>query len=112
MQRLLWASTSNKDPEGSPVKYIDELIGDQTVNTVPMATLEDYERLGNPAARLEDNVDEAKDLFVQLENEGINIPNLTQELEDDGVILFQQSYDKLIAAIEAQKRGIQNRSSI
>lgn len=108
----MWASTSNKDPEGSPVKYVDALIGDKTVNTVPMATLEDYERLGNPVARLEDNVDAADDLFVQLKNEGVDMDRFTQKLEDDGVILFQQSYDKLIASIEAHKRGIDHPSSL
>ena len=112
VQRLLWASTSSKNPHYSPVKYIEELIGDQTVNTIPMKTLEDYEVLGNAAARLENDTGVAREVFVQLKNGGIDMAAITQKLEDDGVVMFQHSYDKLIAAIDAQKRWEDHPSSL
>ncbi len=100
VQRLLWASTSTKNPTYSDVKYVDALIGPNTVDTVPMETLDAYRDHGNPKARLEDDVDNANWVFQQLPQLGIDIDKITQQLEDEGVDKFNSSYDQLIATLE------------
>lgn len=100
VQRLLWASTSAKNPAYSDVKYIDALIGVDTVNTIPMETLNAYRDHGDPQDRLEDDVDQAHAVFQQLQARGIDIDKLTQQLEDDGVAKFKQAYNELIDTIK------------
>ena len=84
-QRLLWASTSTKSPAYSDVKYIDSLIGKDTVNTVPLETLDDYRDHGKPKDRIEEEVVKAQWMLDQLPALGISIDNLTQQLENEGV---------------------------
>ena len=102
VQRLLWASTSNKNPDSSDVKYIEDLIGADTINTVPPATLDAYRDHGDPRARLEENVAEAKWVLERLPEMGIRIDEATKQLEDEGVEKFNQPFDKLMQAL-AQK---------
>jgi transaldolase len=99
-QRLLWASTSTKNPAYSDVKYIDSLIGKDTVNTVPLETLDDYRDHGKPKDRIEQEVVQAQWMLDQLSELGINIDNLTQQLENEGVEKFSISFDKLMNALE------------
>ena len=102
VQRLLWASTGNKNPATSDVKYIEALIGADTVNTVPVETLDAYRDHGVPRASLEDGLDEAAALLRRLPTLGISIDKVTQQLEDEGVAKFIQPFDKLMATL-AQK---------
>lgn len=96
VQRLLWASTSSKNPAFSDVKYVEALIGVDTVNTLPMETLNAYRDQGEPQARLEQGVAEARQLLAQLPALGINLDQLTQQLEDEGVNKFNKPFDKLL----------------
>jgi transaldolase len=99
VQRLLWASTSAKNPAFSDVKYVEALIGADTVNTLPMETLNAYRDHGEPQARLEQGVAEARQVLEQLPQFGIDLDQLTQQLEDEGVKKFNQPFDALLAAL-------------
>jgi transaldolase len=99
VQRLLWASTSTKNPDESDVKYMEALIGPDTVNTVPLPTIEAYRNHGDPKVRLEQHVQEARLRLERLPELGINLDQVTQQLEDEGVVKFTQSFDKLIQAL-------------
>src|SRR6202165_436031 len=102
VQRCLWASTSTKNPDYSDVMYIDELVGPETVNTIPRATLEAYADHGNPANRLQEGLEEARALMSQLEKEEINMQQVTDELIDEGVKSFADAFDKLLESIRAK----------
>ncbi len=99
VQRVLWASTSTKNPNYSDVKYIEALIGPDTVNTVPLETLNAYRDHGEPKARLEQDVEQARWVLAELPNVGIKINDVTQKLEDEGVEKFNQPFDKLMQTI-------------
>ncbi len=99
VQRLLWASTSTKNPDYSDVKYIESLIGPNTVNTVPLETIDAYRDHGNPKLRLEQDVEEADWIMAQLPELGINIDKVTGQLEDEGVRKFNEPFDKLMVAL-------------
>lgn len=101
-QRLLWASTSAKNPDFSDVKYVEALIGPKTVNTVPMDTLDAYRDHGNPQVRLEDDLDKARQVFESLPKLGIDIDEVTQQLEDEGVEKFNKPYDDLMKTLEKE----------
>ena len=98
-QRLLWASTGTKDPGFSDVKYIEALIGPDTVNTVPVETLDAYRDHGKPEARLEQDLERACWLLAQLPELNISIDNVTQQLEDEGVEKFNKPFDKLMQTL-------------
>jgi len=100
VQRLLWASTSTKNPDYSDVKYVEALIGSDTVNTVPLETLDAYRDHGKPEARLEQDVKEARRVLEQLTELGISIDNVTQQLEDEGVDKFNKPFDKLMETLK------------
>lgn len=102
-QRLLWASTGNKNPGYSDVKYVEALIGPDTVNTLPMDTLEAFRDHGDPAVRLEQDLEGASAILSQLRHEGIDLDQYTQQLEDEGIEKFNVPYRKLLAAIAAQR---------
>jgi len=102
-QRLLWASTSTKNPAYSDVMYVDPLIGPDTVNTLPLETLSAYREHGQPAARLEEDLREADRVLRQLSEAGIDLDALTQQLEDEGVHKFIVPFDSLMAALEAKR---------
>jgi transaldolase len=99
VQRLLWASTSTKNPDYSDVKYVEALIGPDTVDTVPMETLDAYRFHGEPKARLDEDVDEARRVLERLPELGINIDNVTRQLEDEGVEKFDEPFDKLMGTL-------------
>jgi len=98
-QRLLWASTSTKNPEYSDVKYIEPLIGPNTVNTIPLETINAYRDHGDPKSRLEQNVKEANWIMARLPELGISIDKVTGQLEDEGVRKFNEPFDKLMEAL-------------
>jgi len=99
VQRLLWASTSTKNPNYSDVKYIEDLIGPDTINTFPVETLDAYREHGEPTATLEKDVTKALRVLKHLPILGINIDHLTQQLEDEGVEKFNQPFDKLMETL-------------
>lgn len=102
-QRLLWASTGTKDPDYSDVKYVEALIGPDTVNTLPPDTLAAYRDHGRPALRLEDDLAVARELPAQLAGLGIDLEQVSDELEADGVKKFIAPFDKLLAALELRR---------
>jgi len=103
-QRLLWASTSTKDPTYSDVKYVEALIGPDTVNTMPPETLDAYRDHGQPAARIEEASDEAGEVIDRLDAAGIDLAAVALALEHEGVQKFVEPYDKLLAALAAKAR--------
>lgn len=105
-QRVLWASTSTKDPAFSDVKYVEALIGRDTVDTIPTETLDAFRDHGKAADRLTDGMDKATATMETLKKNRIDIDAVTQKLEDEGIEKFNQPYDKLIKAIENQKQTI------
>lgn len=105
VQRLLWASTSSKNPAFSDVKYVEALIGADTVNTLPMETLNAYRDHGAPQAQLEQGVAEARQVLAQLPALGIDLDQLTQQLEDEGVEKFNKPFDKLLTILAQRIAG-------
>lgn len=99
VQRLLWASTSTKNPDESDVKYVEALIGPDTVNTAPLTTLDAYRDHGDPKARLEHDVEEAHRVLERLPELGISLDHVTRQLEDEGVEKFNKPFDKLMATL-------------
>jgi transaldolase len=103
-QRLLWASTSTKDPSYSPIKYVEELVVPNTVNTMPLETLNSYRRLGRPELRLERHIAEASDVREGLERLDIDLEAVAQQLEREGVAKFIEPFDKLQQWLEDKRR--------
>ena len=103
-QRLLWASTGVKNKAYSDVLYIEELIGPNTVNTVPPATLDAFRDHGTPRDSLEENVEDAKRVLAELDKSGISLDAITTQLVKDGVKLFADAADTLYGAV-AHKRA-------
>jgi transaldolase/glucose-6-phosphate isomerase len=108
-QRLLWASTSAKNPNFRDVLYVEELIGADTINTVPPATLDAFRDHGRLRASLEDDVEGAHDTLETLDKVGISLREVTDRLLDDGVRLFIEAFDKLLSAIDQQRRAVPGR---
>jgi transaldolase len=102
-QRCLWASTSTKNPDYRDVLYVEELIGPDTVNTMPLETIEAFQDHGEASAKLDEAVDEARDLLKQLEDAGIDYDDVTQVLEKEGVEKFADSFKELLEGV-AKKR--------
>jgi transaldolase/glucose-6-phosphate isomerase len=102
-QRLLWASTGTKNKAYSDVLYVEELIGPDTINTMPPATLDAFRDHGKLRESLEEDIDEARQVLAELERSGISLDAITAELVKDGVRLFADSADKLYGAV-AHKR--------
>jgi transaldolase len=105
-QRLLWASTSAKNPEYSDVKYVEPLIGPDTVNTLPPETLDAYRDHGQPANRLEDDAEISRQYLEQLETVNINLDDVTSQLVDEGIDKFVKPFDQLIEAIEKKTNEV------
>jgi transaldolase len=105
-QRLLWASTSAKNPAYSDVKYVEALIGKATINTVPLETLDAYRDHGNPALRLEEHIHDAADTLADLRTTGIDLDAVTRGLEEDGVRKFKQSYDRMLHTIAERREAV------
>ena len=103
-QRLLWASTGTKDPTYSDVKYVEPLIGPDTVNTLPPETLNAYRKHGDPALRLEQDLAQATEIMTGLAKLGIDLESVAQQLEEEGVKKFIEPFDKLLASLEQRRR--------
>ena len=103
-QRLLWASTSNKNPDYSDVKYIEALIGTNTVNTVPPQTIDAYRDHGDPRLSIENDLKKANSVLESLPELVIDLEQTTQQLEDEGIRKFNVPFDKLMDAL-AKKSG-------
>ncbi len=114
-QRLLWASTSTKNPQYPDTYYVDALLGPETVNTLPQVTVAAYRDHGNPVARLEDGLEEAQAVLRALEEAGINISAVMAQLLEKGVDAFAYSFDKLLEGIATKRtrllRGWGHRSA-
>jgi len=104
VQRMLWASTGTKNPHYSDTLYIDALVGADTVNTMPVASLAAYRDHGKPATRIEEGLDEARAVMRRLAEEGIDLGAITRKLEDQGVESFTKDYQKLLAALAGKGR--------
>lgn len=102
-QRLLWASTSSKNPAFKDTKYVEALIGPDTVDTVPLETIEAFRDHGIAADTLEQGLDKATETLERIKAAGIDIDKITQQLEDEGIDKFNKPFEKLLQAIEDQK---------
>src|SRR5487761_306064 len=105
-QRPLWASTSTKDPRYPDTYYVEELVGPVTVNTIPPATLDAFREHGEVRRSLDEDVAAARRQLRELADLGIDLADVTAQLEDEGVDAFVKSFDTLIAAIEHEARDI------
>lgn len=103
-QRLLWASTSTKNPGYRDVLYVEELVGEDTVNTVPPATLDAFRDHGKVRKSLDEDVEGASETMAALERAGVSMQEVTDQLLEDGVRLFSEAFDKLLATIEEECR--------
>ena len=103
-QRLLWASTSTKNPAYRDVMYVEELIGRNTVNTLPPATVDAFRDHGKPRASLEEDVDAAR-ATLDAVGKHVSLDEITAKLTQDGVKLFADAFDKLLAAVEAARKA-------
>jgi transaldolase/glucose-6-phosphate isomerase len=103
IQRPLWASTSTKNPAYPDTLYMDNLIGSQTVNTVPPATLDAFRKHGKVDSTLTHGVDKAKQVITDLEKAGIFMKDVTQELENEGVKAFMDAFTALLATIDDRR---------
>jgi len=103
-QRVLWASTSTKNPKYSDVMYVEELIGRDTVNTVPPVTLDAYRDHGHPRPSLTEDVESANRTMETVAKLGISMKEVTDKLTEDGVRLFAEAFQKLLKAVEATSK--------
>jgi len=104
MQRVLWGSTSTKNPDYDELKYVDELIGTDTINTLPHNTLLAFMDHGRPKLTLEDDLDKEKGYLEKLKGLGIDLNQNCETLQKQGIQAFSDSFDQLIAAIVAKTR--------
>jgi transaldolase len=102
-QRCLWASTSTKNPDYPDTLYVDELIGPDTVNTMPVETIEAFQDHGTVADTLTARLDEARALFDELARVGVDYEDVTDTLEREGVEKFSDSFDELLDGIRAKR---------
>jgi transaldolase/transaldolase/glucose-6-phosphate isomerase len=102
-QKVLWASTSTKDPSFSDVKYVEALIGPNTINTLPLETIDDFRDHGKVQDHLENNLMHSKMVLQKLKENDIDIDEVTQKLEEEGIQKFNKSYETLLKAIESKK---------
>ncbi len=107
-QRLLWASTGTKNAAYSDVLYIDNLIGENTVNTIPPATAQAFKDHGTCEKTLATGLDEAEKDFSQLNALGVNVQSAMNELEEEGVAIFEKSFLNLIEAIDDKMQSLKN----
>src|SRR5690349_21234921 len=105
-QRLLWASTGTKNKDYSDVLYVEELIGPDTVNTMPPATLEAFRDHGKLRDSLEENVEDARRVLDELERSGVSLDAITADLVVDGVKLFADAADKLYGAVASKRATV------
>jgi transaldolase/glucose-6-phosphate isomerase len=105
-QRLLWASTGVKDKAYSDVLYVEELIGRDTVNTIPPATMDAFRDHGRPRASLTEGVDDARAVMDAVAQHGLDLDGITEKLVQDGVELFAEAADKLLGSVAAKREAM------
>lgn len=108
VQRLLWASTGTKNPEYSDVMYVDELVGPDTVNTLPPSTIEACADHCSPASRIESGVDDAYQVIDSLKEPDIdiNLDEVMDELLEDGIDKFVKPFESLMASLEEKVQNL------
>ncbi|MDQ3470546.1 MAG: transaldolase [Actinomycetota bacterium] len=106
VQRPLWASTSTKNPDYPDTMYVDELIGPDTVNTMPDATIEAFDDHGTLMRRVDADVDEAEEVWAKLAEVGVDMSDVAEQIEREGVASFQKSFDELLTALEAKSAAL------
>ncbi len=106
VQRVLWASTSTKNPAYSDVMYVEELIGPYTINTLPPATLKAFRDHGKARPSLESGLPEAEQQLAELAATGVDLTAITEKLVEDGIAAFNESTDKLLASLEEKRQAI------
>ncbi len=105
-QRVLWASTSTKNPAYPDTLYVEQLIGSDTVNTMPEETIKAYQDHGDPQARLERDLEGAHALLGELERVGVDYDDLTDTLEREGVEKFSESFDALMQSLREKQQSL------
>jgi transaldolase len=105
-QRVLWASTSTKNPAYPDTMYVEELIGPDTVNTMPEETIMAYQDHGKPELRLEQGLEQARGVFEELARAGVDYEDVTNTLEREGVEKFAASFDELLQALDAKRHSL------
>ncbi len=106
VQRCLWASTSTKNPDYRDVLYVEELIGPETVDTMPLETINAFLEHGNVERRLDGDFDGAGQALREVEAQGISMQQVTDELIEEGVASFAKSFDELISSIESKREEL------
>jgi transaldolase len=101
-QRLLWASTSTKNPNYDDLKYVESLVGPETINTVTVETLDAYRDHGEPKGRLEEDLAKARLVLEQLPALGIDLGSVTAQLEHEGIEKFNKAFDRLMSALSEE----------
>jgi transaldolase len=109
VQRLLWASTGTKDPAYSDVLYVDELIGEHTVNTLPEATWKAFKDHGTPARTVDRHLEDAHRTLRELAHLGIDMERVGAQLQREGVDLFVKSFDGVIAIVDQKRTALLER---
>ena len=106
VQRPLWASTGTKNPAYSDLLYVETLIGPDTINTMPNKTIEAFIDHGKIERTVDKNVEEAHEVMVTLAAHGIELDDLTAQLEEEGIASFQKSFDALLAGVESKRAAL------
>lgn len=105
-QRLLWASTGTKDPQYSDVRYVEEMIGADTVNTIPPATLASFRNHGHPHSSLSENLDVAQEMMLKPQRAGISFKAITEQLLTEGLQQFADAFDQLLSAVSQKREAL------
>jgi transaldolase len=103
---VLWASTSTKNPAYPDTLYVEELIGAETINTMPEDTIHAYQDHGDPKPRLVQGIEEAKRVFAELAQAGVDYDDVTDTLEREGVEKFAESFDELMSALSEKRASL------
>ncbi|HAO78692.1 MAG TPA: transaldolase [Verrucomicrobia subdivision 3 bacterium] len=111
-QRLLWASTSTKNPAYNDLKYVEALIGPETIDTIPLETLAAYRDHGKPAARLTNDAEQASKTLLRLGEVGIDLDMATQRLEDEGIQKFIKAFDVLMNTLKEEQSQMLSRPQV
>src|SRR5207248_7821768 len=109
LQRPLWASTSTKNPAYRDVLYAEELIGPNTVDTMPLETIENFRDHGRVRLTIEDDIPQAHAELNALEKIGIHYDQVTQQIQDEGVKKFADSFHELFKGIQSKKKAIEEK---
>jgi transaldolase len=106
VQRVLWASTGTKNPAYSDVLYVDELIGANTVNTLPEATLNAFRDHGRALRTVDTGYDDGRRLMRELAEAGIDVSAATEQLQRDGVDLFIKAYEAVVGIVDQRRTAL------